>query len=173
MKNDIKNQSRFVKNPSKIDPKTIPDRWNCVLGAFSAPNCAQVGFRRAPGRIRQKFWLIFEILCEFLGPFPAPQEIADRSKIVLLSIDGQFDRRKMPSGREWGTKTWKLHEKSIPKSKVFDCSEPRLALYTSLISHFFHFRKNRKTDAKMEPKSRVFCSKVRPWKPKGRLILRF
>ena len=30
------------------------------------------------------------------------------------------------------------------KSKVFDGSEPRLALYSSLISHFFDFRKRSK-----------------------------
>ena len=28
----------------------------------------------------------------------------------------------------------------MPKSKVFDSSEPRLALYSSLILHFRHFR---------------------------------
>ena len=38
----------------------------------------------------------------FLGTFSAPQEIADRSKIVLLSIDGHFDPRKMYSGRVTG-----------------------------------------------------------------------
>ena len=37
-----------------------------------------------------------------VGGFSAPREIADRSKIVLLSIDGHFDPRKMPSGRGFG-----------------------------------------------------------------------
>ena len=42
-----------------------------------------------------------------------PEEIADRSKIVLLSIDGHFDPRKMPSGRGFG-KNMKIecHEKN-------------------------------------------------------------
>ena len=39
------------------------------------------------------------------------------------------------------------------KWEVFDGSEPRLALYSSLISHFRPFRKNRKTYAKREAKS--------------------
>ena len=59
------------------------------------------------------------------------------------------------------------------KSKVFDGSEPRLALYSSLITHFRHFRKNRKIDAKREPKSIVFCSKNGPLALQGRLILSF
>ena len=39
-------------------------------------------------------------------------------------------------------------EKSMPKSMIFDCSEPRLALYSSLISHFCHFRKTSKNRCK-------------------------
>ena len=35
------------------------------------------------------------------------------------------------------------------KSKVFDGSEPRLALYSSLITHFRNFRKILKINAKM------------------------
>ena len=93
-----------------------------------------------------------------MGPFPAPQEIADRSKIVLLSIDGHFDPRKMPSGRVFG-KNMKIERKIDAKIEAFDGSEPRLALYSSLILHFRPFRKNRKIDAKRDPKSRCFWSK--------------
>ena len=50
-------------------------------------------------------------------------------------------------------KTWKFDEKTMRKWKVFDGSEPRLALYSSLISHFRHFRKNtKKTVSKGIPK---------------------
>ena len=41
-------------------------------------------------------------------------------------------------------KAWQFNEKSTRKSMVFDGSEPRLALYSSLISHFRHFWKNSK-----------------------------
>ena len=41
-------------------------------------------------------------------------------------------------------KTLKIDEKTIRKWEVFDSSEPRLALYSSLISHFFDFRKRLK-----------------------------
>ena len=37
-------------------------------------------------------------------------------------------------------KTTNVDEKAMRKSKVFDGSEARLALYSSLISHFRHFR---------------------------------
>ena len=59
------------------------------------------------------------------------------------------------------------------KSKVFDGSEPRLALYSSLITHFRRFRKKSKNRCQKEPKSRGFCSKNRPWALQGRLILPF
>ena len=60
------------------------------------------------------------------------------------------------------------------KSKVFDGSEPRLALYSSLITHTFAvFGKSRKLNAKSEHKSRGFWSKNRSWAPQGRLILPF
>ena len=46
--------------------------------------------------------------------------------------------------------------------------------YTLRLFHTFAiFEKSRKIDAKMEPKSRGFWSKMRPWASKGRLILRF
>ena len=41
-------------------------------------------------------------------------------------------------------KSRKIDEKTMRKWKVFDGSEPRLALYSSLISHFFDFRKKLK-----------------------------
>ena len=34
---------KLFENLSKIEQKTTPDRWKCVLGTFSAPNRAQVG----------------------------------------------------------------------------------------------------------------------------------
>ena len=58
--------------------------------------------RNGPGGSGRRCLWIFEILLGFMGPFSGPLEIADRSKIVLLSIDGHFDPRKMPSGRGFG-----------------------------------------------------------------------
>ena len=55
-----------------------------------------------------------------------------------MSIDGHFDPRKIVSGRGFENKrTSKYNEKSMRTSKVFDGSEPRLALYSSLISAYF------------------------------------
>ena len=52
-------------NRSKIKPtttsKTTPESMKTQSWAFWAAGRAQVGFRRAPGLIRQSFWLIFEI----------------------------------------------------------------------------------------------------------------
>ena len=53
-----------------------------------------------------------------MGPFSAPQEIADRSKIVLLIIGGRFDPRKMPSGRGFG-KNMKIKWKIGPEIEGF------------------------------------------------------
>ena len=114
MKHNIKHLSKFVQNPSKIDQKTIPFWWKCVFGAFSVPNRTQVGSKTLRARIRNAILSIFEILFGIMGPFSAPQEIADRSKIVLLSIDGHFDPRKMPSGRGFGKNSkieWKIDAK--------------------------------------------------------------
>ena len=59
------------------------------------------------------------------------------------------------------------------KSKVFDGSEPRLALYSSLITHFCHFRKTQKINAKRDAQNRVFGSENEPWAPKGRFFQYF
>ena len=65
-----------------------------VFGAKSRPGRLQDAPPGNPGI----FLSIFEILFGFMGPFSGPREIADRSRIVLLIIDGHFDPRKMPSG---------------------------------------------------------------------------
>ena len=50
-------------------------------------------------------------------------------------------------------KTWKNNGKPMQNIKLFDGSEPRLALYSSLISHFRHFWKQSKNQWKTEPES--------------------
>ena len=45
-------------------------------------------------------------------------------------------------------KTLKFNEKSMQKWMLFDGSEPRLALYSLLISHFRHFQKRLKNQCK-------------------------
>ena len=95
-------KSKFIRNPSQIDQKTAQIDENTSLERFRH----QIAPRSAPGRSGQSgvlhFLRFFEILFGFMGPFSAPWEIADRSKIVLLSIDGHFDPRKMPSGSGFG-----------------------------------------------------------------------
>ena len=50
IKNNTNNPSKIGPKSFQNRPKTIPDRWKCVLGAFSAPNRAQVGSRTLPVR---------------------------------------------------------------------------------------------------------------------------
>ena len=176
MKNNIKNQSRFVQNPSKIDPKndsrSMKVRPWSVFGA--APNCAQVGPRtltlNLPTGCLTDFWNIIWVS----GPiFAPPREIADRSKIVLLSIDGHFDPRKMPSGRGFG-KNMKIEWKIDAKIERFLMAQNHVWRYTLRLFHTFAiFEKIQKIDAQRDPKSCVFLSKNRSWAPQGRLILQF
>ena len=56
---------------------------------------------------------------------------------------------------------------------LFECAERSFALYSSLISHFGHFRKKRKIDAKMTPKINEHLSKTRSRADLGPLILGF
>ena len=44
----IDKHAKLVENPTTINRKTTQNQWNCVLGAFSAPNRAQVGSRTLP-----------------------------------------------------------------------------------------------------------------------------
>ena len=72
-------------------------------------------------------------------------------------------RKKISFGRCF-EKTTNVDENSKRKSKVFDGSEARLALYSSLISHFRHFRiifeklmkKGAQNYAKIDAKIRCF-----------------
>ena len=160
MKNNIPNQSRFVQNPSKIDPKTIPDRWKFVLGAFSAPNCAQVGPRRVTGGTHPPFLSFFEILFGIMGPFSAPREIKGRSKIVLLIIDGHFDPRKMLSGRGFG-KNIKIEWKIDAKIEGFWWLRTTFGVILFAYFTLLPFSKNtKKTMQKWMPKVVIFDSKT-------------
>ena len=84
------------------------------------------------------------------------------------------------------TKTWKnavqegtpeKHEnyiKNQSKKPCFLMAPNHVWRYTLRLFHTFGlFEKNRKIDAKREPKSCGFWFKMRPWAPKGRLILPF
>ena len=57
----------ITQTPSKIKQETIPDRRQSALGAFSAPNHAQVGFRNGPAGKSQRFVSISGILFGFMG----------------------------------------------------------------------------------------------------------
>ena len=55
---------------------------------------------------------------------------------------------------------------------LFDGSEPRLALYSSLISHFRNFQEKPKNEAEQGLKSYVFWSKNVPWASLGSVLVR-
>ena len=88
--------------------------------------CSVFGAKLHPGRLWEghrnspycPFYYFFEILFGIMGPFSVPREIADRSKIVLLIIDGHFDTQKMPSGRGFG-KNLKILCKIDAKIDIF------------------------------------------------------
>ena len=61
----------------------------------------------------------------------------------FLAPSGGQNAKKTRFGRCF-EKTRNVDENSKRKSKVFDGSEARLALYSSLISHFRHFRRTSK-----------------------------
>ena len=64
--------------------------------------------------------------------------------------------------------------KKLCQKRRFLMAQNHVWRYTLRLFYTFGlFEKNRKIDAKMEPKSRGFWSKMRPWAPKGRLILPF
>ena len=106
--------------------------------------------------------------------YSAPWEIADRSKIVLLSIDGHFDPRKMPSGRGVG-KNMKI-EWTI-NAKIEGFWWLRTMFGVILFAYFtllpFSEKKERKINAKRDPKSCAFRFKNWSWAPQGGLILQF
>ena len=172
MKNDIKNQSRFVKNPSKIDPKTIPDRWKYVLGAVSAPNRAQVGSRTLRAKwgtpLFMDYWNIIWVYGSIFG---AP---GNRRSLQNRTFEGQLGLwpSKMPSGRGFGKNMkiwWKIDVKWSPtKGKII-----KKPLVFIAKSYFRHFQKNSKNQCqKGSPKS-CFWWKMAPRAPKVRFILSF
>ena len=102
MKNNIKNQSKTIQNQSKIDKKRPKIDENATLERFRC----QIVPRSAPGRSTPERVLpplrLFGRKCRSKGPFWDPWKIENRSKIILVSIDGHFDLRKIMSGSEFG-----------------------------------------------------------------------
>ena len=78
----------------------------------------------------------------------------------------------MISGRGFG-KTQKFNENSTRRCPIFDRPEQRLALYSSLITHFRHFWKILKNRCKNVPKSRAFLWTIEPLGPQGRVFFWF
>ena len=138
--------------------------WS-VFGAKSRPSRLQGGFQATTG---YHFFTVGAGNVARSGHFSATLT----SQIELLSIGWHMDPPKMLPGMGFG-KTRKFNEHSTRTLPIFDRSEPRLALYSSLITHFRHFRKKSKKYAKRDATSLVFWSKNGPWAAKGRLILTF
>ena len=173
MKNNIQNQSRFVQNPSKIDPKTTPDRWKCVLGAFSAPNCAQVGSRTLSVlRGRSLFMIFWNIIRDYGTIFGAPGNRGSLQNRIF-----EYRRALWPSKNALWEGVRKKHEncmKNRCQNRRFLMAQNHVWRYTLRLFHTFAiFEKGLKFDAKMEPKSCGFWSKMRPWAHTDRLILPF
>ena len=100
----------------KFDAENVPEKCDFRSHFDSLGGRREV--RRASHRRRRLrhtgFFYLKRLTPAGVGGFSGPWEIADRSKIVLLSIDGHFDPRKMPSGRGFGKNieiAWKIDAK--------------------------------------------------------------
>ena len=125
--------SKIKQKRPLIDENTSWERFRRQIVTRSAPGRSQLDglpdlFSLFGLRLRSK-----EPIWGYLGSQNA-------FKIAQLSLGRHLDPPKMFSRRGFG-KTCKFNEKSKRESKVFDGSEPRLALYSSLITHFRIFRK--------------------------------
>ena len=130
-------------------------RWS-VFGAKSLPSPLQDG----------PFWSSLGRFGGFRGAFRPHRGSQYAPKIVFLGTGWHLDPPIMLFGRVL-EKTCKFDEKSRRISKDLDGLEPRLALCSSLITHFRLFQKNRKIVAKRDHKVEAFCSKNSPWASQG------
>ena len=101
-----------------------------------------------------------------MGPFSPPQEIADRSKIVLLRDDWDFDPRKMPSGRGF-KKNMKIEWKNDAKMRGFWWLGTTFGVIFFAYFTLLPFSKNtKKTMQKLMPKVVIFGSKTDLGRPR-------
>ena len=151
----MKNRWRIDPNWSNILPKSnkngIKIYENSSLDVFRAKLRSGQLYGAPPSSGGLHFLSPFGRKWSSKGPFWTPAVIQNPLKTALLGLDRRRVPRKMSSGRRFG-KTWEFNEKSMRKLMLFDRLEPRLALYSLLISHFRPFWKNRKIDAKSKLK---------------------
>ena len=142
---------KFFKNR----PETIPDRWKCVLGTFSAPNRAQVGSRTLGAICR------VTLLAPFWSKMPLQGTILEASGVPKSIKNRTFGPRSAqgPSKNDLWKEGWKKHEnfmKNRCKNGCFLMARNHVWRYTLRLFHTFAvFEKNRKIDAKREPKNRL------------------
>jgi len=133
----------------RINENTTLERFRHQIAPRSAPGCF-------PDFGVMAFLSFFEILFGFMRAFSASREIADCSQIVLLSIDGYFDPRKMPSGRGIG----KTHNKIMKhrcQNPLF--LMPKTTFRAILFAYFTLFRFLKKVRTSMQkgkPKVVIF-----------------
>ena len=162
---------KLLKNPYQIEQKTTPDRWKCVLGAFSAPNCAQVGFRTLPPKWGTPLFIDFWNIIWIFGPiFGAP---GNRRSLQNRTFEGRLGL--WPSKNALWEGVWKKHEncmKNRCQNRRFLMAQNHVWRYTLRLFYTFAiFEKYQKNDAKMDAKSCHFWFKNWSWAPQGRLIL--
>ena len=161
--------SKILKTSTKerhqIDENAPLERFRCRIALRSAPG-------RSGSTLLLDCWSIFKILFGFLGPFSAPRENADRSKIVLLSIDGHFDPRKMPSGRGLRKKHENYMKNRFENRRCLMAQNHVWRYTLRLFYTFGFFETSRKIDAKRDATSCHFWSKNGILAPKRRLIQR-
>ena len=150
-----------------------PDRWKFVFGASSPPNRSQVGFRTLPLNWGTPLFIDFgNIIWIFGSIFGA---LGNRRSLQNRTFE--YRRALWPSKNALWEGVRKKHEnwmKNRCENRRFLMAQNHVWRYTLRLFYTFGlFEKSRKIDAKMEPKSRGFWSKMRPWAPNGRLILPF
>ena len=109
----------LFKNPSQIEQKTTPDRWKCVLGAFSAPNRAQVGSMTVPlirgTRHFKVFWPKMAPQGSISGPPEIPKWLKNRTFVHRLALGPSKNGLREGFWNE-SKNQWKNHWKKDQKS---------------------------------------------------------
>ena len=147
-------------------PKTILNREQIVLGAFSTPNCAQVGSRTRLGRRQGN---TFSPFCAKLAPQGSIFEPLENRKSLRKRIFE--DRRALGFSknglREGARKNRKISSRNRRKNGRFLMAWKHVWRYTLRLFHtFVIFEKIKKNDAERDPQSHVFSSKNGPWAPR-------
>ena len=157
--NNHRKSPKVVPNPTKIDQKRHPNQWKCVLGAFSAPNRAQVGSRTLPLKRGAPLFVNFWNIIWVYGPiFGAP---GNRGSLQNRTFD--YRRALWHSKNALWEGVRKKHEnwmKDRCENRKFLMAQNHVWRYILRLFYTFGlFGKSWKFDAELPPKMNEKSSK--------------